>query len=547
MEVLKNVNVSLNLNLREPKKMSGTTNVYAVVKVDGKQMKMPLCLNVYPWTWDKKQQQVKVSPTMSEEERMNNISINEKIFDVKKKYMQIISYLCMVDDVNADLVTNVIKEEFSEFNNNNIMANKNPIIPKRTITATRLINEGFSLLYGESLEKCKCAEGTYKNMEISKNAFINYVKDTEGVYDSVSTLSQKGINAYKSHLEKKAEEEGKGRASNIANRCNVIIRIINELARTDKYEKYGLKELKNFSKKNYEDKDEKKRRALTDKEVNAVMACNTLTDDEKIYREIFTMQLESGVRFSDLNKLFTNDYEIETEKGVKTEVIKTKKERITAVIVVNEIIKTLQKKYKNGLPFALKETKYNKALKSIFEKSGLTQTHKYITDVAGRKVEKEERLCYIITNHFARHTFITNKVREGWDCNYLCYATGHADDEMIRKVYSHITDNDKVKKVVSEHLRINQKEENNNNLKNGNAIINKSIYERQYLLRRDVDILKTRIFRNNENFDKQLLFGFPDAEEINFIWQGARMLDVINARLEKHNLQVDNNYKINKK
>ena len=61
------------------------------------------------------------------------------------------------------------------------------------------------------------------------------------------------------------------------------------MARTDKYEKYGLKELKNFSKKTYEDKDEKKRRALTDKEVNAVMACNTLTDDEKNYREIFTM------------------------------------------------------------------------------------------------------------------------------------------------------------------------------------------------------------------------------------------------------------------
>lgn len=250
MEVLKNVNVSLNLNLREPKKMSGKTNVYAVIKVNGKQMKMPLCLNIYPWIWDKKQQQVKVSPTMSEEERMNNISINEKIFDVKKKYMQIISYLCMAEGVNAEMLQNVFKEEFKEFNNNSIMANKNSIVPKRTITATRLINEGFSLLYGDSLENSKCAEGTYKNMQISKNAFINYIKDTKGVYDSVSTLSQKGLNAYKNYLEKRANENKKGRAISIANRCNVIIRIINELARNEKFEKYGLKELKNFSKKN---------------------------------------------------------------------------------------------------------------------------------------------------------------------------------------------------------------------------------------------------------------------------------------------------------
>lgn len=88
---------------------------------------------------------------------------------------------------------------------------------------------------------------------------------------------------------------------------------------------------------------------MTEKEVNAVMECNTLTDNEKIYREIFTMQLETGVRFSDLNKLFTNHYNIEVEDGVKTEVVKTQKEGITAVIVVNEIIETLQKKYINGL------------------------------------------------------------------------------------------------------------------------------------------------------------------------------------------------------
>lgn len=542
MEVLKNVNVSLNLNLREPKKMSGTTNVYAVVKIDGKQMKMPLCINVYPWTWDKRKQEVKVSPTMSEEERAKNIWINEKIWDVKKKYMQIISYLCMVDDVNADMVENVMKEEFKEFKNNTDMANKNPIIPKRSVTATRLINEGFSLLYGETIEKRKCAEGTYKNMQISKNAFINYVKDTEGVYDSVSTLSQKGINAYKSYLEKKAEEEQKGRANNIANCCNVIIRIINELARTDKYDKYGLKELKCFSNRTIEDKEEKKRRALSDKEVNAVMVCNTLTDEEKIYREIFTMQLESGVRFSDLNKLFNNDYSVEFSDGVKTEVVKTQKEGITAVIVVNDTIAKLQQKYINGLPFALKETKYNKTLKSIFEKSGMTQTHIYISDIAGRKIEKEERLCDIITNHFARHTFITNKVREGWNCDYLCYATGHADDEMIRKVYAHITQNDKVQKVVKEYKRINQTnrniEENNKNQKNGNDEIKEKKEKEIY------DIIGKRFAEPKFKNMVEDIESFPNRKERNLIAHGASILDVLNERLNALNMIADENYNI---
>lgn len=280
------------------------------------------------------------------------------------------------------------------------------------------------------------------------------------------------------------------------------------------------------------------------------MECNTLTDNEKIYREIFTMQLETGVRFSDLNKLFTNHYNIEVEDGVKTEVVKTQKEGITAVIVVNEIIETLQKKYINGLPFALKETKYNKVLKSIFEKSGLTQTYKYITDIAGRKIEKEERLSDIITNHFARHTFITNKVREGWNCDYLCYATGHADDEMIKKVYAHITQNDKVQKVIKEYKRINQTniniEENNKNQTN---VDNETVLEYHQRIRHEISVNLARIEKNNHPFYAVYTANFPTAEELNNIINahGQNIIETINKRLGKHNLYLDENYKIRNK
>ena len=214
--------------------------------------------------------------------------------------------------------------------------------------------------------------------------------------------------------------------------------------------------------------------------------------------------------------------------------------------MVNEKIETLQKKYINGLPFAaLKETKYNKALKSIFEKSGLTQTHKYITDVAGRKVEKEERLCDIITNHFARHTFITNKVREGWNCDDLCYATGHADDEMIRKVYAHITQNDKVKKVVSEHLRINQKEENNKNQKNGNSFKGGNIRQIMNMAQTEIHDILGIIYENNDTdiFDKYLR-GFPTNEEFNYICGGAEVIDILKQRLSVCKMKLDENYKI---
>ena len=75
------------------------------------------------------------------------------------------------------------------------------------------------------------------------------------------------------------------------------------------------------------------------------------------------MQLQSGVRFEDLYKLFIYDYKVSIEDGQEMQTVFTDKESITAVIIVNYIIKNLQTKYANGLPFKLDEKPYNKAIK----------------------------------------------------------------------------------------------------------------------------------------------------------------------------------------
>ncbi|MBQ5346904.1 MAG: AEC family transporter, partial [Ruminococcus sp.] len=66
--------------------------------VDNMSAKLPIGVNVYSYAWNKKAQMVNVTPSMSEEERAYNIAQNEKIFEIKAKYMQIISYLCSASD-----------------------------------------------------------------------------------------------------------------------------------------------------------------------------------------------------------------------------------------------------------------------------------------------------------------------------------------------------------------------------------------------------------------------------------------------------------------
>lgn len=544
MEKLNNLTISLNLNLRQPKKMSGTTNVYAVVKIDGKQMKMPLSINVYPWTWDKRRQEVKVSPTMAEEERAKNICINEKIWDVKKRYMEIISYLCMVDNVNADMVTNVIKEEFKVFKNYTDMANKNPIRPKRTITATKLLQHGFTSLYGESEENAKKSKGTYQAAKSKLNAFLTYIEENDKIYNSPNTLKEDAITAYYKYL-----KETTNYSHNVSvEKVNCIIRIINHLVSEGDGKKYGLQKIDTLKENHILSAEDKYRRALSENEVNAMLSVKTTNEKETMYQDAFRMQIESGVRVSDLPKLFTKQYEVIPAKGKKTLYIMTQKEEIRAIIYVNQVIDDLLQKYDKGLPFKWSDAAYNKSIKKFAKSANLDGVETYYKDENGVKVQHTDKLYNIIDSHFARHTFITNKVKDEWDIEQLCKCTGHADDDMIKKVYAHLTKEDEALQVVSEALRVSAKKTANVSANNVNYtnVDNETIYEYHQRIRHEISVNLARIEKNNHPFYGVYLSNFPTTEELNNIINahGENIIETINARLEKVNLYVDDKYKI---
>lgn len=276
----------------------------------------------------------------------------------------------------------------------------------------------------------------------------------------MNALTAKSIFNYKEHQDKIADASAKV----IAQRCNTIILLINEIVANPNYHKYNLKPITPYKKKNLIKKAEKPKRAITDQEIKAVNDLD-LTYNEKLatYRDIFTMQLQSGVRFGDLYKLFTHDYKVSVEDGQEMQTIISQKETITAVIIANDVIKNLQTKYSNGLPFKLNESSYNKAIKKLFELAKCTYNEKYFIDKHGVKIEKNERFCDLVSNHYARHTFITQKLQSGWTFEKVAYLTGHANDQQIREVYAHLTETDKAKQVIKELRKIENESKANSN------------------------------------------------------------------------------------
>ena len=443
--------VSLNFNLRQPKKVNGSTNIYAVVKLEGKQLKISLGCKVCAWEWDNKKQVPIIKEGMTDKEIENALQINEKINDVRSRFFL---YLCSGQTITENSIKEVLNIED--------MANKNAIPPKRTKTATKLLLEAFTNRYGTE-ENPKCALGSYRRYMYQLKRFLKYL-ELPNIYDSAKTLNNKTMYDYKKYLEEEAEKKGEGSAQNTIKQCNLIIMLINDIAANPHHERLGVKEIKSFREPKKIAKAEQQKRELTAQEINAVN-CVALNDERlEFYRDCFNLNILSGVRVSDLKKLLSHDYKTIEEGGKELIQIVSQKETVTAVIIVTDVIKKIIDKYANGLPYNFKEEAYNRALKEIFELANLTYIEKYVKDVNGVHVHKEDRLCDIISSHYCRHTFITKKLREGWSFEKVCYLTGHANDKQVREVYAHLTEVDKGHAVLQELDKIESKKENTNNI-----------------------------------------------------------------------------------
>ena len=554
MEVINNTKLSLNFNVRETKAKATETIIYCVVRVNDKQLKLSCDMKVNAIHWNKRKQECAVCSNMVDSERENSINVNRKIHAIKIAYNDYFNYLCSCECVSIDEITDTIKTIVSQQRNNDIMANPHAIPPKRTTTATTLLNKAFDLYYPKDSTK----ESTRKTNESTLKTFLEYIKD-EKLGDTPKLLSQDGLNDYKDYLQKCGKS-----ATALNQYCQLICRLINDIlcVKSD-FRKYGFSIVRYTNIKDTRKKDDNKKRALTQEEIQAITNVENLTEIEKEYRDLFIMQLNCGVRFSDLEKLFNGDYKEETNDGITTYIVNTQKEGITAAIVANDTIISLQNKYKDGFKFVdfSNDTKNNYYLKKIFEKANLTQIETYYMNEGGKKIKEENRLCDIITSHWARHTFITMKLRDGYSTEEVSKMTGHADSKMIIKVYEHLNESDKAKQVAKAHKRITAQQENQTESAENNSV-NDAIIAQQarekYLIEKDNDInfVLKKIYMNNVSFkikngdDFQdfstikFLANFPTNEELNDIRNGVKVIDVLNKRFSAHNATITDEYKI---
>lgn len=440
MERLINVNdVSLNFNLRQPQG-NKSTNVYCVLKCGRVQYKYAIGCKCNSYQWNKRQQLPIVNANMTADDMANNIKVANIINQIKFGYMNFYSYLCsaisMTENEIKESITNIINESIS-----NDMANENNLQKGKgkSPKATTLLQKAFNVYYSEVKPNTK--DSSKKAEKIKLNAFKKYCEEIGK--DGISMLTQKGLNDYKTYLIKNGES-----AVSINLKCRCIKKYINEvIAVHNDFLKYHIAKVEyNNIERPKVDGDEKKRRPLSSEELNILMGADNLTPKEKEYRDLFVLECNCSYRVSDTEKLFDKTKQKREKRGDNEFiVIDTKKENITAVIWVNDVVRTILDRYENGFKYVKFNTRYqrnlNKTLKSIFEKLSLSEEKNW-KDAKG--VLHTDKLSDIITSHFARYTFINHCFDIGMTSKEIIDFSGHANEEMVNEVYAIRTSSDKV-------------------------------------------------------------------------------------------------------
>lgn len=433
--------IKMNFNLRSPKSESPTI-VYLIINVRGKQYKVSLFVKVYSGQWSKDKQKAIVSNLYSARDNKNNTIVNRKIKEYSNRFVIFLNYLCCSN--NNLTIPTLIKQIFYKD-----MGKREKYSVKQTI------EDAFE--YYTTKIQVDLKEGSINSYRQKLNIFFEYVK-SHSLDSDFKVLTQDGLNEYRDYLVSFYNERKRGYEwvnSNghiIRSLINNVLSIYAPFTKIYKYEKVSFLDLKDPR-----DKNDKGGFSLNHDEITSIINCEGLTNKQEQYRRFFLLQMALGGREGAVKNAIEKR---DTSKGILIyETNKIRKGKNSTAMI------TLEPLY-DGYPsigeYLLGDKKpdlsvlsdkdrafnasYNDALLEIGEKANLNREIEY-HDQYGET--KKELVKNAIHGHCARHTFITTALRAGWTVDEICAATGHVDDAMIKDVYSHLTNEDKVDKILT--------------------------------------------------------------------------------------------------
>lgn len=417
--------------------------IYLVASIDGKRYRIYTKMKVYASQWDQERQLAVISNVQSKQDNRNNKIANNYLNKLRGYFSEFIEYIC---NNNVDDIAETLKKFI------------NRDMAKKKINLVYVAAD--ALEYYHNYVKPSIKDSTKRQSESLLSEFGRFVDTLREKDKTMQIFSQRGLNMYKEYLidkMNKSKDDDSMRNFGVGqlNRCGAIIALlINKVLVPQEKAPSPVVWIKVDDPRR---EDQMGHIPLLDNEVAAIESCSGLTPVEEEYRDVFLLHLECGQRVSDLAKLLTGNYKVKQGKKYKYIVVSTTKENINAIIPITPKVTMLMDKIKNHTLVDPKEfeekTKgkgnntYNEAIRRIAKKAGLDRE---IVKIDSTQKEVRKPLYKTVSSHDARCTFITNMIKKGVSPERLCRMTGHANDEMIKRVYAQLTVEDEINRIESD-------------------------------------------------------------------------------------------------
>lgn len=420
------------------------TTIYAIISNEGKQYKVATEYKILPTLWDGGM--AIISTYNNAQTNQDNLELNEKLNDFKAIFYKNFAIFASSNEMTFEEVVNAIKS--------NSMAKKKENI---LTTATALLTQAFN----EFAEVKNWKEGSQQKNYQMLTYLIKYVKTN--TTNRPSNINLELVDGYFKSIQGKAPQTIKDRMCLLLNLINNILSV------ETKYKRYGIKPIsKKYKVTDNRGEEEKKSCALNEEQVTAIKNVE-LTAIQDTIRNLFILDTLIGQRWSDWGEVIKS-IDLNSKDGFWTYTpTKENKKFIKATIQITDdvkaIITTLRADKNLNDVLAYSTAKVNGILKVIAEKANLTTPYIYYKAMGKGSEKVVTTLDKVISSHWGRHTFITNKLLEGFNPIEVSKMSGHTDATMIEKVYSHNKEEIAKRMLLKANERItqaNSKEESTN-------------------------------------------------------------------------------------
>lgn len=417
-----------NFNLRQPK-ANKPTNIYLVVYLNNKQVKLSTGVKVYPEHWNIRKQQAYVNARLSKLDNNNNTIANDRLSELKDMFLEFKHYLC---EHPTDIENSIT-----------ILRTR---IYKNTMT-TEIKKKSATTVMKEIIDAKQAASSTKEQQKLNVGKFERYLKENN-ISDTWESMNLNTFESYQKYL----VDNGRGSVTirNIIQ--NTLFPLLKKVSkRVDIPFTWYDSNLNSFEFVKDESNKElasNKKVTLTEEQLKQLYDHPITGTERQIkknteIRDLFVLQCLVGQRVGDMQKFFNGDNERDEEEDTIS--IIQQKTKARAIIPLTPLAKEIISKYQNT------ELKYykpsnsnlNAELRIIAEEAGLNIPITF-EDKDGKQVKP---LFELVHTHTARHTFITIMCRRDIPKETIIIATGHEDTKMIDKVYSHLSNKDKAQKV----------------------------------------------------------------------------------------------------